>query len=157
VIYKTTDLVLLAEQLVAKATPLPTISASTTSTNISCPFLFSDLHSTLHCNFCLTHLLGRLVQDRGKSVADHSRCQKRRRLVTLNHRLSLLLIPSERRVSRFLFTSLHPVCLHSELKYCFRRYILFPMLNTLPLFPNCSGIIDKQVVQSHRFRRTAAR
>jgi len=109
------------------------------------PVPSSSLTST-PLQFLSHQLAGRLVKDRGKSVADHSRCQKRQRLVTLNHRLSLLLIPSERCVSRFLFTSLHPVCLHSELKYYFRWYILFPVLNTLSLFPNCSGIIDRQVV-----------
>src|SRR5258706_16137668 len=56
-----------------------------------------------HCNCRLTDLLGRLVQDNGRSVANPSRCQKPQTLVTLIHRLSLLLIPSERRVSRFLF------------------------------------------------------
>src|SRR6267154_1435672 len=39
-------LILLAEQLAAKAISLRTISASTTSTSMFCPFLSSDLHST---------------------------------------------------------------------------------------------------------------
>src|SRR5258706_2277661 len=71
--------------------------------NIFYPFLFSDLHST--AIFALPTCWAVLY----KTVA-------RQRLVTLNHRLSLLLIPSERRESTFLFASLHPVCLNSELK-----------------------------------------
>ena len=90
--------------------------------------------SLTHSKFCVTDLLGLLVQDRGKSVA-------RQILVVLIHRLSLLLVPSERRESRFLFTSLHPVCLHSELKSYFRRYILFSLSSILcHSSPNAAGL-----------------
>jgi len=117
--------------------PTSTISASTTSTNIFCPFLFSDVHSTPILPYRLAGpSCTRPWQTSGKSFA----------MLETSEIGVALLIPSERSVSRFLFTNLHPVCLHSELKSYLRRYILFPVLNTLPLFPNCSRIIDKQVV-----------
>ena len=40
-------------------------------------------------------------------------------------------------------TRLHPIGFHSKLTYLFRRCILFPVLNTQPLFANCGRISDK--------------
>ena len=101
-------------QIAGNATSAPTISTSTASTNIICSFPFSDLHYYF-CFYRLAgppivnHLQGILETD----IIEHaSYCQM---LVTLSHRLSLSLIPSKRPASRFLFASLYPVCLHSEL------------------------------------------
>ena len=102
---------------------LPTTSASTTS---SVPFSSLTSTATFALPTCWAvlyktmpnHLHGVLEFDIRRALYCH-------RSVTLSHGLSLLLIASERRVSTFLFTSLHPVCLHSELKFYSRRYIPF--------------------------------
>ena len=135
-------LVRLATNNSRKAESLPTIFASTTSTNIFCPFLFSALHST---TTFASPTYWAAISGKQFTMVYSSLISETSRLMTLNHRLSLLLIPSGR-LSKFLFTSLHPVCLHSELKSYLRRYILFHVPSTLPIFPNCSRISDKQVV-----------